>query len=392
MGIKHANTIEYAIRDLIVPAQKLEAQGKEIIKLNIGDPNSFDFDTPDFIKEAFIDAIKNGHNYYEDSAGLPELREAIVETEKKENGVYLDKEKTIITNGISEAVDFIFRAMIDHGDDILIPGPSYPPYTSYVRLYGGVPIEYKCVESQGWHPDMDDLEKKITPRTKAIVIISPNNPTGAVYPKKVLQQIVNLAAENDIPIISDEIYDEMSYKKHVSPCALSSDVKFIQLNGMSKGYLATGWRMGYMSVSEGLEELYDGCIKQARIRLCANTPAQFAYLAALRGSKAHVEEVKNKLRERRDYAYKRLNEIEGTTATMPEGTFYIFPKITHPEYRKDDKKFVLDLLHKKFVLFVNGSGFGKEFGSGHFRAVFLPKVEILEEAFNRLEEFLTEAK
>ncbi|HIJ98684.1 TPA: aminotransferase class I/II-fold pyridoxal phosphate-dependent enzyme, partial [archaeon] len=282
--------------------------------------------------------------------------------------------------------------LVEQGDNILIPGPSYPPYTSFVKYFGGNPIEYRCIESEGWQPDIDYLEKKITKRTKAIVIINPNNPTGAVYSKKTLQQIVDVAAAYNLPIISDEIYDQMNYKKHVSPCSLSKDAKFIQLNGISKVYLAPGWRIGYMALSNNFEELFDACIRQARIRLCANTPGQYPYFSALKGPTTHIKKTKRKLRKRRDYAHKRLNEIEGLSTAKPEGTFYIFPKIEHPKYARNDKKFVLDLLHKKYVLFVNGSGFGKKFGTGHFRGVFLPKVEILGEAFDRVEEFLKATK
>jgi len=384
---ERSQTIEYAIRDVVVEANKVEAAGNTVLKLNIGDPNAYDFDTPQLIKDALIEAIQEKGNGYSASDGIIEVREAIVEKERKQNNVTLDPNKIILTNGVSEGLLFLFGSMIENGDEILVPGPSYPPYISFVRYFGGEAIEYRTIEEEGWQPDLNDLESKITEKTKAVVIINPNNPTGAAYSKATLQKIIDIIAPHNIPIISDEIYDQMTYGTHTSPCSLSPDIDFIQMNGISKCYLAPGWRLGNLAFSERLGDLYEACMKQARIRLCANRPVQYAYAQALRGDHSHIKNTMKKLVKRRDFAYKRLNEIEGISTAKPEGAFYIFPKIEDPKWQ-DDKQFVLDLLREKHVLFVHGSGFGKEYGSGHFRSVYLPPVETLEIAFTRLDEFM----
>ncbi|ASJ16892.1 alanine aminotransferase [Thermococcus chitonophagus] len=389
---KRALSIEYAIRDVVLPARELEKKGIKVIRLNIGDPVKFDFQPPEHMKEAYCKAIKDGHNYYGDSEGLLELREAIVEREKKKNGVDITPEDVRVTAAVTEALQLLFGALLDPGDEVLIPGPSYPPYTGLVKFLGGVPVEYRTVEEDGWQPDIDDLRRKITERTKAIAVINPNNPTGALYEKKTLKEILNVAGEYDIPVISDEIYDLMTYEgKHVSPGSLTKDVPVIVMNGLSKVYFATGWRLGYLyyvDPENKLAEIREAVDKLARIRICPNTPAQFAAIAGLTGSMDYLEEYMKKLKERRDYIYKRLNEIPGISTTKPQGAFYIFPKIEDGPW-KDDKEFVLDVLHNAHVLFVHGSGFG-EYGRGHFRAVFLPPVEILEEAMDRFEKFMRE--
>lgn len=383
---KRASTIEYAIRDIVVEAVKLEKQGHKILNLNIGDPNKYDFDTPEFIKESLIKAVNERNNSYSESGGIKILREAIVEREKKIHNLNLDPEKIIITSGVSEALLFLFGALIERSDEILIPGPSYPPYISFVKYFGGKPVEYRTIETENWIPDIDDIIKKINSKTRAIVIINPNNPTGALYSKEILKNIVDIIKKYNLLLISDEIYDKLSFDSHISPCSLAENIPFVQLNGLSKIYLAPGWRMGNMNFANA-DELYDVCIKQARIRLCANHPVQFAYAKALTTSNNYLDEVLRKLIERRDFAYNRLNQIEGISTTKPQGAFYIFPKIEDKRF-KDDKKFVLELLHKKKVLFVHGTGFGKEYGKEHFRAVILPPIEILKEAFIRLEEFI----
>jgi aspartate/methionine/tyrosine aminotransferase len=375
----------------VVEAEKLEKQGERILKLNIGDPNKYDFDTPSFIKEAFIEAIQSKDNGYSPSAGIKELREAIVEREEREHFLKLEAEKIIITSGVSEALLFLFGALIEAGDEVLIPGPSYPPYISFTCYFGGQPIEYRTVEEHNWQPDLKDLAEKINSRTKAVVIINPNNPTGALYPKEVLKEMVKIIKKNELLLISDEIYDGLSFNEYTSPCyfALREEVPFVQLNGLSKVYLAPGWRIGNMNFSGNNEKLLSACLKQARIRLCANHPAQFAYLEALKNPGSYLKEVKKKLQTRAEYAYQRLNQIKGIRTSRAEGAFYIFPQLTLPEIA-DDKKFVLELLWEKKVLFVHGSGFGEEYGKGHFRVVFLPPSETLKEAFDRLEDFIRE--
>ncbi|EHR78144.1 alanine aminotransferase [Thermococcus litoralis DSM 5473] len=389
---KRAMSIEYAIRDVVLPARELEKQGIKIIKLNIGDPVKFDFQPPEHMKKAYCEAIMEGHNYYGDSEGDRELREAIVEREKKKNGVDITPEDVQVTAAVTEALQFIFGALIDGGEEILIPGPSYPPYVGLVKFYGGVPKAYRTVEEEGWQPDIDDMRKKITEKTKAIAVINPNNPTGALYEKKTLQEIIDLAGEYDLPIISDEIYDLMTYEgKHVSPGSLTKDVPVIVMNGLSKVYFATGWRLGYMyfvDPENKLAEVREAIGKLARIRLCPNTPAQKAAIAGLRGPMDYLEEYMAKLKERRDYIYKRLNEMPGISTQKPQGAFYIFPKIEEGPW-KSDKEFVLDVLHNAHVLFVHGSGFG-EGGEMHFRSIFLAPVPVLEEAMDNLEKFMKE--
>ncbi|WP_457751511.1 aminotransferase class I/II-fold pyridoxal phosphate-dependent enzyme [Thermococcus sp.] len=388
---ERAMGIEYAIRDVVLPARELEKKGVKVIRLNIGDPGKYDFQPPAHMREAYCRAIEEGHNYYGPSEGLPELREAIVEREKRKNGVDITPEDVRVTAAVTEALQFIFGALLNPGDNILVPSPSYPPYVGLVKFYGGVPNEYTTLEENGWQPDIDDMRKRIGERTKAIAVINPNNPTGALYEKKTVKEILDLAGEYDLPVISDEIYDMMTYEgKHVSPGSLTKDVPVIVMNGMSKVYFATGWRLGYfyyVDPEDKLAEVREAIDKMARIRICPNTPAQFAAIAGLRGPMDYLERYMAKLKERRDYIYKRITEMPGISAVKPQGAFYIFPRIEERSKWKNDKDFVLDALHEAHVLFVHGSGFGRA-GNWHFRIVFLPPVEILEEAMNNFEAFM----
>ncbi|MFQ5759249.1 MAG: aminotransferase class I/II-fold pyridoxal phosphate-dependent enzyme, partial [Candidatus Bathyarchaeia archaeon] len=255
------------------------------------------------------------------------------------------------------------------------------------------PVFYRTVEENGWQPDIDDIRAKITDKTRGIVVINPNNPCGALYDEKVLKEVVDLAGEHEILLMSDEIYDRIVYeKKFFSLSHIAKDVPVLGLNGFSKCYLMTGWRMGYMyfyDPEEKLTDLRENVEKEARIRLCCNTPVQKAAVEALRGPQDHIEEMVEKLRKRRDYSWKRLNEIDGISCARPEGAFYVFPKVHGIGSRwKDDFEFVRQLLERTQVLLVHGSGFGITYGSEHFRGVFLPKVEVLETAFDRLERFM----
>lgn len=390
---ERVSDIEYAIRDVIPYARKLEKKGKEIIYLNIGDPVKFGFDTPEHVKQALVKAVKEGFNGYSSSEGVLEFREAVCEKEKKVNGVEILPENVIITNGISEAIQLIMAAIVDKGDEILVPGPTYPPYISYVKFFGGKPVSYRTVEENGWQPDVNDIRSKVTDTTRGIVVINPNNPCGALYDEKIVRKIVNLAGEHNLLLISDEIYDRIVYeKKFVSTSRLAEDVPVLGLNGFSKAYLMTGWRLGYMYFydPEGkLRELRDNVIKEARIRLCCNTPVQRAGTEALRGPQDHIKEMVEKLREQRDYSLKRLNEIDGISCAKPEGAFYVFPKVHEIGSQwKNDFEFVRDVLEHTGILLVHGSGFDVTYGSGHFRGVFLPSIEVLKTAFDRLERFM----
>ncbi|WP_048148418.1 pyridoxal phosphate-dependent aminotransferase [Palaeococcus ferrophilus] len=388
---ERAMGVEYAIRDVVLPARELEKKGIKVIRLNIGDPGKYDFQPPEHMKEAYCRAINEGHNYYGPSEGIPELREAIVEREKRKNGVNVSPDDVRVTTAVTEALQLIFGGILDPGDNILVPSPSYPPYTGLVKFYGGIPNEYTTLEEEGWQPDIDDMRKRIDERTKAIAVINPNNPTGALYEKKTVKEIIDLAGEYDILIISDEIYDLMTYEgEHVSPGSLTKDVPVIVMNGMSKVYFATGWRLGYfyyVDPENKLAEVREAIDKLARIRLCPSTPAQFAAIAGLTGPMDYLGEYMAKLKERRDYIYKRLTEIPGVSTQKPQGAFYIFPRIEERSKWKSDKEFVLDVLNEAHVLFVHGSGFGRV-GDWHFRIVFLPPVPVLEEAMDNFEAFM----
>ncbi|MCD6522550.1 MAG: aminotransferase class I/II-fold pyridoxal phosphate-dependent enzyme [Candidatus Diapherotrites archaeon] len=373
--------LEYAIRDVVLPAMELERQGHEILKLNIGDPIAYDFDTPDHIKEALYRAVKEGHNGYANSQGDAPVREAVARREKRIHGTDIDPDKVIITAGLSEAIMFIYGALVENVRHILAPVPSYPLYISFGRVYGEKSTVYYCNEEKDWQPDLDDLQKRINEKTQAIVVINPNNPTGAVYPKKTLKEIVNLAGQHNIPIIADEIYDQLVYTDFTSFGEICGEVPCVVMNGLSKNHLAPGWRGGYMCFLNA-DELMEACNKQARNRLCAPTPIQYAMAAALDGPDDHIEETKKKLLPRRNLMYKRLNEIEGISCVEPKGAFYAFPKL---ENVKDDKRWVLELLKEKHVLTVFGSGFGSP---GHFRLVYLPPLEVIDEAMDRIEEFM----
>ena len=397
MVTKRASNIEYAIRDVIDHTQELIKNGKKIYYLNIGDPAAFDFKTPQYVKDALCKAIDEDNNYYSVSEGRPELREAIVRKEKRVNDVDITSNNVIVTEGISEGIEMVLAALVEKGDEILFPGPTYPPYISYTKFFEGTPVSYETIEDEGWVPNIDDLRSKISPKTRAIVITNPNNPTGSVYSEKCIKEMLDIAGEHNLPVLSDEIYDQLTYEKpFVSTANLSKDVPVVGLNGFSKVYQMTGWRLGYMYFkSEGkqLDDLRMGVEKQCRIRLCANTPVQIAGAAALDGPQDFVKGIVDRLRERRDYAWKRLNEIEGISATKPEGAFYIFPKIHDVGTRwKTDMEFVVNLLKETGVLIVNGSGFDPVYGKDHARIVFLPPCEELEEAFNCLEQFMKKEK
>jgi aspartate/methionine/tyrosine aminotransferase len=400
LGVKvtnRASNIEYAIRDVIGYTTQLVKEGRKIYYMNIGDPAAFDFKTPQNVKDAMCAAIQKDDNYYSPSEGRLDLREAIVRKEKKVNNVDITADKVLITEGISEGIEMILGALVEKGDEILFPGPTYPPYISYTRFFDGTPVSYETIEEEGWHPNIDDLRSKITKKTRAIVIINPNNPTGSVYDKKMIKQILDIAGEHDLPVVCDEIYDQLTYeKKFYSAAHLAKDVQVIGLNGFSKVYSMTGMRLGYMYFKgEGakLDALKEGVEKECRIRICANTPVQIAANEALNGPQDCVKDTVDRLRERRDFAWKRLNEIEGLNTTKPEGAFYIFPKI-HGVGKtwKTDMDFVVDLLKATGVLIVNGSGFDPVYGKGHARAVFLPPIVELEEAFNALEGFMKKNK
>ncbi len=388
-----SKAIEYAIRDVIVNAGPITKTGKKMFYLNIGDPVAFDFPTPQHIKQALIDAVQSENNNYSPSEGIQELREAISEKEKRVNDVNVSADNVLITSGVSEGIRMLISSLIEKGDEILVPGPPYSPYISYSKAYEGTPVSYETVEEENWQPNIDDLRSKISEKTRAIVINNPNNPTGALYRSKTVKQMLDVAGEHDLLIISDEIYDQIRYvEDYVSTAHLAKDLPVVGLNGFSKVYLMTGWRLGYMyfhSLNGELEELKNAIEKEQRIRICASTPAQMAGITALRGPQDHVKTLVEKLRVRRDYAWKRLNEMDGVSCAKPEGAFYFFPKIHGVGSKwKTDMEFAVELLKETGVLLVHGSGFDPVYGAGHVRGVFLPPIEMLEQAFNEVERFI----
>lgn len=390
---RRVKDIEYAIRDIIVYAKELERKGKEIIYLNIGDPVKYDFKTPKHIKDALTNAILNDENNYAPSEGVEELRSVIAEKEKKK-GLTVNPEDVLVTNGVSEGVDMVMASIIEQGDEILMPGPCYPPYSSYAKLYGGKPVEYRTIEEEGWIPDTDDIRSKISDKTVAITVINPNNPTGALYDGNTLQELVQIAAEHNLYLLCDEIYDKIVFEDNFTSIArYAHDAPLIMLNGFSKVYLMTGLRLGYICMNSNsalLDGLRENTPKLARVRIASNTPAQMAAIAALHGPEDHIKEMVSKLRIRRDHLMKRLGAIDGLTCAEPKGAFYVFPKINLDGNRwKSDADFVIDLLRSTGVLTVHGSGFGKQYGLGHFRIVYLPPLEMLEEAMDRLESFMS---
>lgn len=382
--------VEYAIRDIVVAAKKLEQKGKKIEYLNIGDPVKYGFQPPDNVKEALINAVRNGENYYSESEGLPELRTAIAEKEHAK-GLSVSRDDILVTNGVSEGLDMVISSIVEEGDEVLLPGPYYPPYASYVRLRGGIPVEF-TVDLNNSTPDIDDIRSKITPKTVAICLISPNNPTGAVFNEKSLKELVDLANEHNLYILCDEIYDQIVYdEKFVGIGKVAGDSPVIILNGFSKVHLMSGWRIGYLAFNQSpqLNEIRENLPRLARVRIASNLPVQKAALESLRGPQEYIAEFVSELKKRRDLVVKRLNSIPGLSCSNPKGAFYAFPKIETNRYISD-KEFVLKLLETKGVLTVYGSGFGTKYGSGYFRMVFLPSLQTLDSALNKIEDFMSQ--
>ena len=387
-----ARRIEYAIRDILGIAQQVEKSGKKVIYLNIGDPARFDFQTPSHVRKALAKAADAGFNYYASSEGLRALREAVVEKEWRINSVRLSGDDVIITSGISEGIHFLMGTLVQAGDEVLVPGPTYPPYTSFVKFFGGTPVAYRTIEEHEWLPDLDDLSKKITDKTRALVIVNPNNPTGSLYDERTLRGMLDIAAEHDLLVASDEIYDRLVYdSKFTSTAAIAKDVAVVGLNGFSKTYVMTGWRLGYLYFHDPanlLTELKEAIAKQSRIRLSAVTPVQYAAVRALKGSQKHIATMVRILKERRDHFLRRIRAIEGITCTTPKGAFYLFPKVALGRRWNSDKDFAVDLVKRTGVLVVNGSGFDQVYGAGHFRTVFLPPLDVIDEAADRIEQFM----
>ncbi|MFW9823365.1 MAG: aminotransferase class I/II-fold pyridoxal phosphate-dependent enzyme [Candidatus Thorarchaeota archaeon] len=390
---ERVKSISYAIREIAAVANEVAKTGKKIYHLNIGDPVIYDFKTPEYISQALADASFQGKNFYVDSLGAPELREELSKSISHNYFLNITPEDIFVTSGVTEAIFFLIAATIENKKELLIPGPSYPLYINYTKFFDGIPVEYELDEKNDWEPNTDDLRKKISNKTQAILICSPNNPTGVMYSEKMIREIIDIAGEFDLFILSDEIYDQIIYEKPFScPASLSKDVAVVGLNGFSKSHLATGWRLGYMYYHDPenkLKELKESIAKMARARLSASSIAQYAAVEILKNPGTHTKQMVSKLKERRDYSYERLRKIEGINCVKANGAFYLFPKFDFTELKKwkDDKEFVIDFLKTTGVCTVYGSGFG-EYGNNHVRFTFLPQLETLEKVYDLLEEFV----
>ncbi|RLE75135.1 MAG: alanine aminotransferase [Thermoprotei archaeon] len=393
---QRVNVLEYLIREFVPVAKQLEAKDKKVLYLNIGDPLRYDFKTPKYIRDSLKDAVDKGYNYYSRAQGIEELLEAIAEKERKVNNVPISPDRVVVTTGVSEAINFVIAALVEPGDRVLLPSPTYPLYANFTKFYDGQPVFYKLDEENEWMPDLDDIRSKIDGKTKMLIIINPNNPTGGVYEKNILIDLLDLAAEHNLVVVSDEIYDRIVFEgEFYSTASLSKDTIVIGLNGFSKTYLMTGWRLGYIYVHDPTDsvgqEIYNAIVKMAMNRLCAPTPIQVAAAKALRGPQKHIVNFTLKLKERRDAVMKIIEGSGCLSAVKPKGAFYVFPKIECKGDWKDDKEFAYKLLIEEGVLIVPGSGFYAG-DSNHFRSVILPPVEILEEAFEKITNFIEKHK
>ncbi len=384
--------MNYAIREVTVPAAAVAATGMKMYNFNIGDPNKWDFETPEYFKETLRQAVDNIDNGYGDSQGNMNLRQAIVDREFQKNGVRIDVKDVYCTAGVSECINIMMGAMIEPGDEVLVPGPGYPSYAQYIEFYEGKVVPYRQIETENWRPDVDMIRSRITNRTKAIVVINPNNPTGAVYTEKDIRAIGDIAAEYDIPVISDEIYDKIVFDgKFFSMSRLPEDIPRVILNGFSKVNLMPGWREGYcyfMDKNGLMDEIREGMMKQFRARICANVPCQEAARVSLQGPQDYIVDMNRKLKERADFTYKRLNEIPGLSVNRSPGALYSFPRVDLGNKWATDKDFCLDLVKETGIVMVHGSGFCREFGPSHFRTILLPPLETLDEAYGLLEKFM----
>ena len=380
--------VRYAIRDLACVADEVAKKGHKILPLNIGDPLNFDFQTPAHLIEAVYKAMQDGKNGYAPSPGIKEALEAIrAEAERK--GI-TSVQDVFVTSGVSETVDICLSALLNPGDNLLTPSPDYPLYSAVLAKLGIELNTYSLNEDDGWQPDLIDVHKKIGPRTRGIVLINPNNPTGAVCSRRMLEAIAELARRNNLIIFADEIYDKLILDDdpHISLASVAPDVPIVTFGGLSKNYLAPGWRIGWGMVSgdaAAVKPYVEGIGRLLRSRLCANHPEQYAIKPALEGPQDHLQEVAGKLRARRDLTVKWCGSTPRVSCVSPKGAFYAFPRLDIPE---GDDVFVKELLVQKYVLVVNGSGFGQKKGTKHFRIVFLPDEQTLTTAYAGIASFM----
>lgn len=383
-------TVRYAIRDLACVADEVIQQGHKVLPLNVGDPLSFDFQTPPHIIDAVHKAMRDGKNGYAPSSGISEALAAIrAEAARKGISNVLD---VFVTSGVSETVDLCVTALVNPGEDLLTPKPDYPLYSAVLCKLGIRLNTYDLNEEDGWQPELADIERKITPRTRGIVLINPNNPTGSLCTRQMLEQVAEVARRHNLIVFSDEIYDKLILEDtpHIAFASVAPDVPCVTFGGMSKNYLVPGWRIGWGIVSGDaatLRNYVEGVNRLLRARLCANHPEQYSIKPALEGPQDHLVEVKRKLRSRRDLTQEWCDATPRVSCVLPRGAFYAYPRIDIPE---SDETFVKELIRKKHVMVVHGSGFGQKPGTQHFRIVFLPEEQTLTKAYAAIAEFIRE--
>jgi alanine-synthesizing transaminase len=378
----------YAIRNIVAEARKVEATGRTVRYLNIGDPIPFGFTTPAHLIGAVERAMRDGHNSYTASPGIVEAREAVA-ADFTRNGMPVSPDRVLITAGTSEGIELALTALVNSGEEVLVPVPTYPLYTAVLAKIGAQAAYYRTDPGRGWLPDLDHLRSLITPATRAMVIIDPNNPTGAVYPTEVRRQLLELADPHGLVILADEVYGDLAYDGPVAPLgSLDADAPVISFSSLSKAYLAPGWRTGWMAVAETprLNDLLAAIKKLADGRLCSTGPMQYAVAAALAGDRSHQVAFRAALRERAELTTTRLNAIPGMSCVAPAGAFYAMPKVDLPPGRTD-ADYVLGLLRSKGVLCVYGSGFGLAPAGGFMRVVFLAAPRELAEIYDAIAEF-----
>ena len=389
------DNVRYEIRGPVLDeANRMIADGAKVLKLNIGNPAPFGFTTPE---EIIRDMQVNLHDCegYSDSKGIFSARKAIMQYCQLKKIPNVDVNDIYTGNGCSEMITLSLQAMLNHGDEILVPAPDYPLWTASVSLAGGTPVHYMCDEKSNWFPDLEDMERKITPKTKGIVVINPNNPTGVLYPKEILEGIADIARRHDLVLFADEIYDRLVFdgKKHVALASVAPDLFCININGLSKSHRMAGFRCGWMCLSgpkQNAKSYIQGVNLLSSMRLCSNVPAQSIIQTALGGIQSADELLLpgGRLFEQREVIYNELSAIDGISVVKPDAAFYIFPKIdTQKIHINNDEKFAMDLLKKKYVLISHGTGFNMP-EPGYFRIVYLPDKEILHEACVRLGSFL----
>jgi alanine-synthesizing transaminase len=381
----------YAIRNIVAEAKKVEAAGRRVRYLNIGDPITFGFQTPPHMIAAVERAMRDGHNGYAPSVGIPAAREAVA-AECNRRGMPLSPDRVVLTSGTSEGIELALTALAGPGDDVLVPVPTYPLYTAVLAKIGARAVFYRTDPSRGWLPDVDHIQHLVSPATRALVVIDPNNPTGASYSAEVRRALIDVADRHNFPLIADEVYADLAFDGPVPALAAAdTDAPVITFSSLSKAYLAPGWRAGWLAVgrSERLDDVLAGIKKLADGRLCSTGPMQHAIVAALDGDRSHQEAFRAALRERGELTTRRLNAIEGITSVAPSAAFYSMPRVALPAGTTDEE-YVLGLLRATGVLCVYGSGFGCDAADGFFRVVFLAPPAELSEIYDLLGEYTRE--